>query len=150
MADDEPPDVSNLPLDQAVRVLYEHAQARDPKFSWTGMQLRTGGVAKGETVRAIADGRRKQPDMATMEATAVAFRVPADTFAAYRLAKARRLLDESEVGLDAALARLNLLDDALAAAADTALDSAPPPEPGQGRPTGQASGGGPQRSRGGS
>jgi hypothetical protein len=56
----------------------------------------------------------RRPPLALMEALARALDVPPETFAEYRLAKVRQLLDEQAVGLDQAAAHLEALVAALA------------------------------------
>lgn len=57
----------------------------------------------------------KYPSMATISALATALDVEPTFFPQYRLAAARRLLDEREVGLDQALENLSEIEAGLAA-----------------------------------
>lgn len=64
------------------------------------------------TVEAIEVGKTKRPDDATILRLGAALEVEDEAFPAYALARARRLLDEWQVG-DEALENLNLLVGAL-------------------------------------
>lgn len=146
MARDQEKSIDQLPIGEAIKQLIDDAEG----FTYDNVSRRSGGTITGGVLRAIADGRRPQPKVETMENVAALFGVPPDTFAAYRLAKARRLLNEKEVGLEAALSRLSLLDAALEVAADVAVEPAPLPGSGRARQTARESGGARRRSQDGS
>lgn len=88
----------------------------------------TGG-AVGQFERGVT-----RPLPRTVEAIAAALDVPAEGFAEYRLALARRLLDEREVGLEAALANYETVREVLGLPEEPATPSAgagAPPAPGE-------------------
>jgi transcriptional regulator with XRE-family HTH domain len=62
---------------------------------------------------ATGRGRARYPSAATLAALATALGVAPEEFPEYRLAKARERLDERAVGLDAALATLDRVQDGL-------------------------------------
>lgn len=96
------------------------------------------------TVNKLELGHR-HPTIRTMEALAKALGVEPDLFAEYRLALVRRLFDEREIGLDAALAHLAALEaqDVLAQ-----LDREVARQAKAARPSGRAANGRPSRRAG--
>lgn len=103
------------------RLLAEHGYSS--RSLATATKEHDGKGVSASYIRNVARG----DDTASAEALRVLAETmgePPSVFAEYRLALARRLFDEREVGLDEALANLSQLDAALAAASAAALDSA--------------------------
>src|SRR5271166_2787064 len=96
---------SNRPFGESLRVLMD-----DQGFSYRGLAQRTRQLdGKGMThahINMLAKGHDR-PSMRAMELIAEACGVEPDYFAEYRLAKAMRELDPTEVGLEQALENLN-------------------------------------------
>ena len=96
---------SNKPFGESLRLLMEKR-----KFSYRGLAQRTRELdGKGMThahINMLAKGHDR-PSMRAMELIAEACEVEPDYFAEYRLAKAMRELDPTEVGLEQALENLN-------------------------------------------
>jgi transcriptional regulator with XRE-family HTH domain len=65
------------------------------------------------TIKVLETDRTRQPEINTIEVLAAALEVEPETFPEYRLALARRQLDEREVGLAQALSNLDLVERAL-------------------------------------
>lgn len=78
------------------------------------------------TLKKVMRGERPL-QLVQLEAVAAVLGVPADEFPEYRLALARRLYDERQVGLEQALANLSRLDEALELAASLAVADAAAP-----------------------
>jgi transcriptional regulator with XRE-family HTH domain len=96
---------SNQPFGESLRVLME-----GNGFSYRGLAQRTRQLdGKGMThahINMLAKGHDR-PSMRAMELIAEACGVEPDYFAEYRLARAMRQLDPTEVGLERALENLN-------------------------------------------
>lgn len=97
--------LSNKPFGESLRVLMEKRG-----FSYRGLAQRTRELdGKGMThahINMLAKGHDR-PSMRAMELIAEACEVEPDYFAEYRLAKAMRELDPTQVGLERALENLN-------------------------------------------
>jgi transcriptional regulator with XRE-family HTH domain len=97
---------SNRPFGESLRLLME-----ENDFSYRGLAQRTRELdGRGMThahINMLAKGHDR-PSMRAMELIAEACGVEPDYFAEYRLARAMRELDPSEVGLEQALENLNL------------------------------------------
>ena len=96
---------SNQPFGESLRRLMEANG-----FSYRGLAQRTRELdGKGMThahINMLAKGHDR-PSMRAMELIAAACGVKPDYFAEYRLARAMRQLDPTEVGLERALENLN-------------------------------------------
>jgi transcriptional regulator with XRE-family HTH domain len=96
---------SNRPFGESLRLLMEKQG-----FSYRALAQRTRQLdGKGMThahINMLAKGHDR-PSMRAMELIAEACGVEADYFAEYRLARAMRELDPTEVGLEQALENLN-------------------------------------------
>ena len=96
---------SSKPFGEALRLLME-----EHGFSYRGLAGQTRQLdGKGMThahINMLAKGHDR-PSMRAMELVAEACGVEPDYFAEYRLAKAMRELDPTEVGLEQALENLN-------------------------------------------
>jgi len=96
---------SNRPFGESLRLLMEKQG-----FSYRGLAQRTRELdGKGMThahINMLAKGHDR-PSMRAMELIARACEVEPDYFAEYRLARAMRELDPTEVGLEQALENLN-------------------------------------------
>jgi transcriptional regulator with XRE-family HTH domain len=96
---------SNQPFGESLRLLME-----ENGFSYRALAQRTRELdGKGMThahINMLAKGHDR-PSMRAMELIAQASGVAPDYFAEYRLARAMRELDPTEVGLEQALANLN-------------------------------------------
>ncbi|HLY48269.1 MAG TPA: helix-turn-helix transcriptional regulator [Solirubrobacteraceae bacterium] len=97
---------SNKPFGESLRLLME-----ENDFSYRALAQRTRELdGRGMThahINMLAKGHDR-PSMRAMELIAEACGVDPDYFAEYRLARAMRELDPSEVGLEQALENLNL------------------------------------------
>ena len=95
----------------------------------------SGAVSLSLIQKRLAPGSAATPSSGMLQALAAALGVPPETYPEYRLAIARRALDEREVGLEAALATLSAIEDALAASAtEHALHAVQPAPDRQRRP----------------
>lgn len=96
---------SNRPFGESLRLLME-----ERGFSYRGLAQRTREMdGKGMThahINMLAKGHDR-PSMRAMELIAQACGIQPEYFAEYRLARAMRELDPTEVGLDQALENLN-------------------------------------------
>ena len=122
---------SNRPFGESLRLLMG-----ERGFSYRGLAQRTRELdGKGMThahINMLAKGHDR-PSMRAMELIAQACGVDADYFAEYRLAKAMRELDPTEVGLEQALENLNAR---LAGRRRIAARAQPSPDrPARSRPT---------------
>jgi transcriptional regulator with XRE-family HTH domain len=74
-----------------------------------------GAVSLSMMQKRLAPGSRAAPSIEMLEALATALGVPPDTYPEWRLAQARRSLEERQVGLVEALATLALVEPHLTA-----------------------------------
>ena len=98
-------DTSNQPFGQALRQLMD---AREVSYRGLAQEIRKfdrTGISHAH-INMLANGHDK-PSMRAMELIAQACGVEPDYFAEYRLGRAMRELDPSEVGLEQALENLN-------------------------------------------
>jgi len=102
--DDEPfhARVKRLASEQGLSVSKVGYLAYDPDIKGTNP----------DTFKSVMAGRRRVT-IPLIEAVAGALGVPANVFPEYRLAQARRRLDEREVGLEEAVAMLEAVEQAL-------------------------------------
>jgi transcriptional regulator with XRE-family HTH domain len=98
-----PPVSENGALGPAVRRLRKE---RGLSLEDAVFEIRGAGFRLSAGYLGMIERGEKQPSIEAIEAIARALGVAAGTFAEYRLALARRQLDEREVGLDQALANL--------------------------------------------
>ena len=100
-----PPEVTDLPLPQAIDVLLQH---RKVSLSGLGSLLRAEGLTISRTrLHQLATGKGAAATVDQMERLASVLGVSPGHFAEYRLARARALLDPSVVGFERAMANLD-------------------------------------------
>lgn len=138
--------VPTPPLHERLRALREERGLSQPELF-----RRTVGVGF-DTVRGIEtppEGvRHRYPSPQTLAAIADALELPADSFPEYRLALARRALDERIVGLDEAVALLSEIERALGDRAVALAGRARRPPPTSSQPKRAGRRGGPSRPAG--
>ncbi len=102
-----PPEVTDLPLQQAIDALLRH---RKLTLSGLGSLLRAEGLTISRTrLHQLATGKGAAATVDQMERLASVLGVSPGHFAEYRLARARALLDPSVVGFERAMANLERL-----------------------------------------
>ena len=125
-----PPEVTDLPLPQAIEALLVH---RKVTLSGLGSLLRAEGLTISRTrLHQLATGKGAAATVDQMERLASVLGVSPGHFAEYRLARARALLDPSVVGFERAMANLDRLRGRRESAsrpgsAEQARDSSYPP-----------------------
>lgn len=97
------------PFPQRARRLAEAKGWSAERLSYEAWTPEIRGTSAATLKKVIAGQRALKPHL--IEAVATALGVPPDEFLEYRLAMARRLFDEEQVGLAAATRNLSLLDD---------------------------------------
>lgn len=103
------------------------ALRKDRDLTLERLAFRVYDVGGKITAGAISQFERgaSNPTIATIELLAKALEVEPETFVAYRLAIARRLLDERQIPLEEAVANLALIEPTLAAAELAPGDAGP-------------------------
>jgi transcriptional regulator with XRE-family HTH domain len=100
------------PFAEAVQRAYTARGWTKTRFISEAGDYNTPG-ASPEMIRMALNGRRRLTPT-IMEAAARALDVPPEAWIEYRLARARRLLDEQELGLEAAAENYMLIEDSFA------------------------------------
>lgn len=117
-----PPADLDLPFGARLRKLRENADLSRSKLSRATVGFDGEGIAE-ETIKALELGKWG-PSIKSIAALAHGMQLRPEVFPEFRLARARRLLDEREIGLREALLTLEAVEHSLLAAAGKAAQRA--------------------------